>query len=320
MVNEKIKLDINNANFVSDALQEEAIFSNLRKNPEFLQAFNTDLTKLFYQFIEDKQKLNEPVTLSLKGSVRSGKSTIAITIACKIAELNNKEFSVKNVCSDEYDFLSKVKDSEDNDVFVIDESKESVFGVGSMAKRMKIHDIQNIIAKKNISTLWITPRRFNDTNSDYGLQTIGRARNVKPNLGKLLLFNLMEGRGIFTPPFGFVILPIYKDVYSYGQKLSDEYEALKDAWIEKEKESDTNIMYEIQKKRAIELNENPKYVSLEKIKDKSVYAKSVLPSEFTKVEIDEIVRLSKLIAEGVIETDSPTPKKEETLKTLSSFS
>ncbi len=291
---------IQEAVFETDALQQEAIMGYLRDDEKFRRLFNKDLTGLFYQYIDDKIRLREPITINVKGSVRSGKSTIAITIACRVAERNGKQLTGHNICANEFSFLDKVKTAEDNDVFVIDESKEGVFGVGSMAKKMKINDIQNIIAKKNISTIWITPRRFNDTNSDYGLQTLGRARNVNPRLVKLLLYNLLDKSIGSIIPFGYVIMPIFDDVYPYGEKLRLEYEAIKDEWIEKEKDSDTNVMFDIQKERALELINDRKFLSLDKIKDMVVFAKSKLPSEFTKQEVEEIVRLAKLINDGII--------------------
>lgn len=304
MVNLVKKFDLNKAieeaNFETDALQQEAIMGYLRDDEKFRRLFNKDLTALFYQYLDDKQRLREPVTLNIKGTVRSGKSTIAITIACRICERYGTEFEVDNICANEYDFLDKVKTAKINSVYVIDESKEGVFGVGSMAKRMKINDIQNIIAKRNISTIWLTPRKFNDTNADYGLHTIGRARNSNPRLVKLLLYNLLDKSVGSMIPFGYVVIPIFNDIYVYGKELSKQYEALKDAWIEKEQDSDTNVMFDIQRERANELLEYPDFKLLTKMKDQVVYARSKLPSEFTKQEVDEIVRLANLINQGVL--------------------
>lgn len=295
-----VKIDYKKAIFETDELLEESIFSQMRDNPKFLKMFYTDMTNKFYRYIDGKIKLREPISLGIKGFTRSGKSTIGITIACRIAEANGKRFSINNICENEFDFLKKVKTAEENDVFVIDEGKESVFGIGSMAKRMKIDDIQNIIAKLNISTIWITPRKFNDTNSDYGLRTLGRARNVSPRLVKLLLYNLSEGTRHILIPFGYVIIPVFMDIYEYGKELDKEYQALKDDWIRREKESETNFMFNIQKEKAQDLLSNPTFTQLKKFKDRVIFAKTLLPSEFTKQEIDEIVRMTDLIEQGYI--------------------
>lgn len=294
------EIDIQKAVFETDALMEESIMRYMRDDSKFLRMYNTNLTPLFFKYVDDKVRLREPVSIGIKGFTRSGKSTIGITIACRISELNGKKFSINNICANEFDFLEKIKKAKDNDVFVVDEAKESVFGIGSLAKRMKIEDVQNIIAKLNISTIWITPRKFNDTNSDYGLRTLGRARNIKPRLNKALIYNLAEGTKGQIIPFGYVVIPTFMDVYDYGEKLDKQYQEKKDEWIQKEKESEVNFMYQIQKTKAEELLKNNKFTTVKKFKDKVIIAKSLLPSEFTKQEVDEIVRMSQLIQEGFL--------------------
>lgn len=222
-----------------------------------------------------------------------------------------KKFLIENVCSNQMDFLGKLPNAKDNDIFVIDESKEAVFGIGSMAKKMKIYDAMNIIAKRNISTIWITPRKFNDTNAIYGLRTLGRAFKSKPRLTKFLLYNLLETDDTTGYPYGYVLIPHYADVFTYGKEFEKEYEAKKDVWILDEQQSEGNIMYEIQKKRAVQLLHNPMFSQVEKKKQKIVIAKSLLPSEFTTREIEDIVVMAEMIKEGIMNIDDKIYKEIE---------
>lgn len=307
---------MDNADFKVDALQEEAIMSYLRNDPKFLRTFQNDISDLFYQYLRDKQKLREPVSIGIKGAVRSGKSSAGIGIACYICELNGKRFSINNVCVSEYDFLQKIKSATENDVFVIDEQKEGVFGVGSMAKKMKIHDVQNIIAKLNISTIWITPRRFADTNSDYGLHTFGKAitnfkgEPIRPRLSKFLLYNLLEKSSGSIIPIGYVVIPFFPDIYDYGIEIDNQYQDKKDDWIEAEKMSEGNVMFNLQKIYADQLLSDPNFGRVRSMKDKILYARSVLPSEYTKQEIEDIVRMAHMIANGELKTNTHEASRE----------
>src|SRR3990170_3358460 len=85
-----IDLDITEIVFDLDALQAELLNRYLRQDKNFLRAYYTNYTNLFFQFIKDKVRLGEPTTLSLMGQTRSGKSVCAITIAGLMMEARKK--------------------------------------------------------------------------------------------------------------------------------------------------------------------------------------------------------------------------------------
>lgn len=288
------------ADFETDTLQEIFIYNSMRENKRFLRTMHTDFTEQFIQYLIRKTELDEPIGLGIKGVVRGGKSSFAIFIACFLCMLRGLIFDVDHICRSEFEFLERVKDAKFGDVYIIDESKFAVYGIGSIAKRTKMKDIQNIIAIKNISTIYITPREFNDTNSDYGFHILGRARNCKPRLIRALLFNLQQ-RAIGTYiPYGLVTFPLFVDKVPYGEQLNKEYTKKKMSWVDAEQQSKGNIMYEIQIKMAKHLLAQKDFKGVHKKRERLIIAKKYLADEFTEQEKEAIITMAYMIEDKKI--------------------
>ena len=65
-----INVDIGDVVFELDALQQELLNRYLRSDKNFLRAYYTNYTGLFMQFIKDKVRLNEPISLSMVLTIR----------------------------------------------------------------------------------------------------------------------------------------------------------------------------------------------------------------------------------------------------------
>src|SRR3989304_2332249 len=93
----KDTVDIANMKFEIDELQNQLINRYLPDDINFRRAFFTDFTMHFLKMIFDKvNKLHEPVSLSILGIVRSGKSTGAITTARFIKGEQGKKLEPRN--------------------------------------------------------------------------------------------------------------------------------------------------------------------------------------------------------------------------------
>src|SRR3989304_9118312 len=66
----ELNIDVTEVLFEVDALQQELINRYIRQDKNFLRAYFTNYTNLFMNFIKDKARLNEPISLSMMGQVR----------------------------------------------------------------------------------------------------------------------------------------------------------------------------------------------------------------------------------------------------------
>jgi len=299
------EFDLSKANYEIDVLQNRLLQVYLRADPKFRRAFSTNYTNDFFQFLKDKARLREPVHISIMGQVRSGKSSIAITIAIFLMACYGKKFNVNYVCANAYEFIEKLKvmpqEELDNSCFVIDEQKSAVYGVGSIAKKMKITDVNNIIAVRGISTISLNPITWANREAFYGLRVFGKCYKTKTV--RCMLYNLAEhGRG-GELPLGNVYLPIYNFFLpkNYADKLEKEYLEKKMAWVRQEQIGEGDVLYEIKKKSAESFMRDKKFLELTKKGEKTVYISLKLGSEWTKGECEEIYQITNLIKKGILD-------------------
>ena len=296
--------DLKNTHYELDVLQNRMLEFYLRADPRFLRAFSLNFTQDFIQFIKDKAKLREPIHLSIMGSVRGGKSYSAITIAIIHQACLGKKFSVDFITANSYEFIEKLKsfpqDKLTNRFFVVDEQKQSVFNIGSTAKKSKISDVQNIIAIQNISTISINPTKWANPDSQYGLRVFGR--DFKTKTTRFMLYNLSEhGKG-GEIPMGNIYLPIFTQILNKedSEKLEKDYLKKKNEWVLNEQKGFGDVLYEIKMKSARSFMRDKNYLSLKKRGEKETYISVKLGSEWTKGEVLEIYEITKLLEQGVL--------------------
>jgi hypothetical protein len=167
------------ANFFEiDVMQKKLLEEYLRKDIKFRRSYSTNYTSIFLQYLADKCRLREPLSLGVIGSTRSGKSVSATTVGAFIMHQYKKPITVNHILENEYSFLEAIKTISKDECFITDESKISVFGSGSNARQSKLQDIRNIIAVNNISLIGIRPDKFQsgiETTASYGLRSFGRS-------------------------------------------------------------------------------------------------------------------------------------------------
>jgi len=164
--------------FVVDPLQQALIEKYCANDESFAQALFTDFTRLFFNFLRHKAQKNEPISISVMGIQRGGKSYASITLHAIMMLLRAKLPDSRFIVADKNDYLRALKMMPQGEVaatcFVVDEDKTAVYGTGSIARKQKIVDVQNIIAVNAISVIWIRPDEFSWSDAQYGLRVFGR--------------------------------------------------------------------------------------------------------------------------------------------------
>ena len=298
-------INLREANYQIDALQNRLLQDYLRMDKRFRRAFSVNYTADFITTLKDKARLKEPIHISVIGNTRSGKSYVSITLGYILMALYGKKFTVDYICGNAFEFIEKLKQMPEEDlinsVFLIDEEKMTVFGVGSLAKKMKITDVQNIIAINNISTIMLNPKSWANKEANYGLKTFGRCFDTKTV--RMMLYNLEErGKG-GELPMGNVYLPIFTSVLpeDYAEKLEKDYLDKKNAWVKQEMRGEGDVLSEIKKNSAEGFMKDGKFLQLKTKRDRLTYISQKMGSEWTKTEIDEIESITKLISEGFLD-------------------
>lgn len=297
----KFKYELDKAHFELDKLQNEFLNLYLREDARFRRAYNTDFTKSFIEFIKDKVRLREPLHLSVTGTVRGGKTYSSIYLTLLINFLYGRIIDIKYICANSFEFLESIKQFDfkdtNNSCFQIDEEK-NVFGIGSLAKKTKLVDVQNIIAKQNISTISICPTKVSNEDAFYNLRVFGREFNQKIN--RFMLYNLQGSeRG---EPLGMVYLPVFTMLpKEFSVPFEKDYIDKKDNWIAKEVRGEGDILYDIKRKTAILFSKDPIFKQIKKKDEKMVYIAQKLGSEWAKGEITEILNLTNLYINGMLE-------------------
>ena len=288
-----------------DTLQNRLLEFYLRADRRFRHAFNLNFTNDFLQFLKDKAHLREPISLSIMGGTRGGKSYSAITICCFHMACHNKDFTSEYICANAFEFLEKLKsmpeDKLKNSIFLIDEEKQSVFGIGSLARKTKISDVQNIIAINNISTIMINPVSWQNKEAHYGLRVFGKCYKTKTC--RFMLYNLTErGKGGETP-LGNVYLPIFTAILPKleADKLEKEYLDRKNKWVALEMQGRGDVLSELKNHSAKVFVKDKVFLGLKTKRERLTFIGQKMGSEWTKGELDEIESITKLLVEGVLD-------------------
>lgn len=293
-------IDLSQAHYEIDALQNELLKFYLRADPRFKRAFHTDFTPTFLQFLKDKARLQEPIHLSIMGNTRSGKSSIGMTLTGYLMALYQKRLTIEYICANVFEFLEKIQTTDleetKNTCYQIDEEKQSIYGVGSVAKKMKVSDVQNIIAINNISTIMLNPTGWANKESNYGLRIFGRCFQTRTC--RAMLYNLMEKGSGGELPMGMVYLPIFTEVLPYGKELEIDYLRKKQLWVNAEQSGKGDVLFDLKRRTADKFCHDLKYMSIKTKTERLTYIGTIMGSEWTKGEVEEIESLTKLIKGG----------------------
>jgi hypothetical protein len=241
-------------------------------------------------------------------------SMAGLTLCIIHSLLNSRQFTMKYVCANEFDYIERLQNMPEieliNSIFLQDEQKNTAYGTGSVAKRMKILDVQNIIAINNISTIVITPDRFGNEKAFYGFRVFGKGvfknkpftEDGKPNynqLTRLMLYNLQEGSNGL--PMGMCYIPTVQKLLpeKHAQKLEKEYLDKKNEWVTKEMRGESDTLMMLKKNSAERFVKDDNFMGLKKKDEKITFISMVLGSEWTKGECLEVFNLTELIRKGI---------------------
>lgn len=299
----KFSYDPADTNYELDVIQQKMLEFYVRADPKFRRAFSTNFTSEFFQFIRDKTRLNEPLHLTVMGQVRSAKSYSMISVCAYHQACYNKPFKIDYVCANAYEFVDKLQDMPQdkltNRIFLIDEEKQSVYGYGSTAKKMKLADVQNIIAINNISSISINPTSWANAEAFYGLRTFGRC--FKTKTARLMMYNLQSGDKGSSTPMGMLYIPIFTAFLpkTFAERLEKQYLEKKNKWVQAEQRGEGDVLAEMKKKLAKQFIHDKKFQLLRKKNEKLTYITTVLGSEWTTKECEAILSLVGIMAQGI---------------------
>lgn len=311
-----MKVNLDSLNFETDPMMTHKIMLEQSKNPEYAQMLAMNITNNIYNYFSYKVRMAENINIAIKGTTRSGKSTIGISWAKFISSLTGIPFTVWHVCSNESEYIQKVKDTEHtcfNTTFLIDEQKEAKFGAGSFREEMSIMDVQNILAKKCIHTIWIYPQDFISRNSDYGFESYGRDLNYKIN--RVIVYDVRKSMFGLMKPLGTCIIPKYtepayqnipyeqwsdyrKTNYKergrdFDSAFEEEYEQKKDVWIGKEQIGQMGYHHEERFRDAVKLGKMEIFQEAGTKSRQRVIARQKF-RQYTEAEVDEIVEIARM--------------------------
>jgi hypothetical protein len=311
------EIDLSQADYKIDALQNELLNFYLRADPRFRRAFHTNFTSVFLKFLIDKARMREPVHISVLGQVRGGKSYSMITVLAFNMALYGKKVTIENICANAYEFLEKLQQFPmeflKNSTFLIDEQKEAVYSVGSVAKKVKIQDVANIIAINNISTIMINPVKWADAgSSQYGLRLFGKCEKTKTC--RMMLYNLQEKGSGGELPMGMVYLPIFTEVIPYAEQFEREYLEKKKTWVAEEQRGEGDILFSLKRKTAEKFAKDPTYRQIRHKQERLTYIGLKMGSEWTKGECVEIESLTKLMSQNLMPDEEVKEEEQEEVK------
>jgi hypothetical protein len=301
--NLKFEFDLSQCKFELDVLQNKILQTYLRADNKFRRAFSQNYTSELLQFIRDKTRLQEPTALSVMGATRGGKSYSMMSLAGYHQACYGKKFTIDYVCANAFEFMEKLKtfpqNKLSNRIFLIDEEKQAVYSYGSIAKKMKLEDLSNIISINDISTISVNPQKWvNPESSQYGLRIWGR--DFKNKIVRMMLYNLQErGRGAELP-LGCVYLPIFTVFLPYAQELEKAYLKKKNTWVMQEQRSETDTLAMIRKEKAQQFIKDKNYMQIKSKKLKLSYITSKNGSEWTSKENEDILNLTFLLEQGFL--------------------
>lgn len=202
IINQKLKVD--KPNFKVDMFEELILQDRSNFDEDLRIKLNRNLTEYFRKWLYTKLKQKEQVKINIRGETRSGKSLVGIRILQMINEYYNYPFNPEyQICANQKEYRLNIQSAEFGMPFQVDENAFNRSGVGSMSEALQLKDIQNITAKKNIHTIFITPESFLPTGATIGLVSFGK--DLNNYLSRFLIYSIKNG---ITTLMGYVIFNI----------------------------------------------------------------------------------------------------------------
>lgn len=196
-------------------LDEYSILSDAMYDEQLKQALGTNLSKWFYQMIDDYMQHKRNIILSIYGKTGGGKSYSALFIAQYIAQKYGMKFDIDHIAYSNQALLDLIAKAKDGETFLLDESVDlEAIGVGSARERMALASIEEVVRQRQINIIYCSPvLRFHVHH--YILLPL--KIDVQKNTVKHLLRD-----GITQKPKGFIFTGYPKDENGFLKAYSEK--------------------------------------------------------------------------------------------------
>lgn len=335
------KRDINKllkkAVFVQNPLSEEFFNDYQHDDTDFKKAYNSDKTKMFYNYLYWKCKYNENINLQMYGTTRGGKTSAGIKIALLLSKIHNVEFPLNAdyIFPNQSQFLRYFPKCQTKRTYVIDEQKLKRTQLGSFSEDAELTDINKISAKKMFNQIWISPDLV-DRGGEYALKTIALDRELA--LTKCLIADLRNMEDGFFKFFGTVIIRHYdidvlkispEELKQIPNKKLNEMQILRKNYENKKDIGILSVVNRLSSERATyrlidayKLSHDTLYQKAKNITEKTIIARVTFPEGYTEDELEEIVRLARnkdILREIMIRKKIKIPDIKNETVTLEDF-
>lgn len=250
-----------------------ALLCDIRKNKPM--AFYYNATQFYLGEMYDYLKDARCWRTSIMGETRGGKSECGQTLALMYVKMFNSllkqgnyddidvykegiyskkdiEIDVNHICSNQSNYIYTMReDQKENKInfgqmWIIDESRKSIGGIGSFSELLDLKNINNIIAKFMQAEIWIQPAQFEVNNVPYGLYVYKKDTINRVNWCLLYKMARSPTGGLEYSFMGWVKIPLHKN-----QSLRDLYNKKKNDWIVREMEGSYDDRLVARKKVAV---------------------------------------------------------------------
>jgi len=249
MVNKKVKTGMAKFiklpdGFLIEPLRKRVMEILKSKDSLLAQALGKNITPIFSQYLTDSLDRNENIILACAGRTRSGKSYAMLELSKTVAQYTGIPFTVNNICWHDSQFMSKVKEAKFKDWFLIDETEDSVYGLGSASEESYIEDFNRICAKKCINRVNVVGD-YSTSNDKAIYKLISLARDFNRRVTRFILYSIEAGENL---PLGYVDIFLNNIMCKKQKKINGlacincpEYDTCEEFIAQYEKFKDGNI-------------------------------------------------------------------------------
>lgn len=114
-----------------------------------------------------------------------------------------------------------------------------------------------------------------------------------------MLYNLQESAKLI--PVGNIYLPIFTTFFpkDYAEFLEKAYLEKKMEWVGQEQRGENDTLAVLRKKSAQNFIKDKQFLTLKTHDEKITYISTVLGSEYTRGEVEDIFQMTKLFLKGI---------------------
>ena len=266
-----------------DKIEEQILNDIMANDPNAQIKLSRDMSGTLNEYLSDKTIKKENISMNGKGSTRSGKSLVMLKMVENLCRKYGKPFdTLKIVCANQKEFRLKVKDAHFGDPFQIDENAFANVGDGAMTEMLQLKDLQNIVAKKNLHTFYVTPRSFLPTGAEIGISYWGK--DTKNWVSRFLMYSL---RGHNPILLGYVLINVGSLFNDYGCFFNKYFGGCTNPNRYKLVKVDDNMLY-------FELYNEEKIIGTKEISKDFLKYSTCIPENFKTNEIVNNLNWNKI--------------------------